>query len=166
ACADCADYVSHTFNGVPNPTTATLIAGQSYTVSYTYKNTGTNTWSCCTPWPSYHPYYQQGKPPQGVKAAPVNRRPDIDNLENTVNPVYANHTAPSTPTNGLETFTWNHTAPTTPGTYEFVPAVLRDFVTADGSTYFSGYAPTVIVTVVPNTQYALNVTKAGNGVGT
>ncbi len=166
ACADCADYVSHVFNGVPNPTTATLTAGQSYTVSYTYKNTGTNTWSCCTNFPSYHPHAVYGT--QGVKAAPVDRRPDIANLENTVNPVYANHTAPSTPTNGLETFTWNHTAPTTPGTYEFVPAVLRGFYhpSVSPNPFFSGYTPTVIVTVVPNTQYALTVTKAGNGVGT
>ena len=100
-----AAFVSQT---VPEP----MVAGENYTVSITYRNTGTNTWTRAA-------RYRLG---------PVN---PVDNRTwKTVRALLPGEVAPD----GTVTFTFAIQAPATPGQYNFQWRMVQEGVTSFGET--------------------------------
>lgn len=114
---DGAAFVSQT---VP----LSMLAGQSYSVSVTMRNTGTSTWTAGN-------YYLGSQNPQGNSRWGLNR---VD-LSGSVAP------------NTDKTFTLNITAPSTPGNYNFQWQVAKD-----GSGYFGAQSTNVVVSVYSSTS--------------
>lgn len=155
ACANCAQFISQTINGVLNPgnLSLTLVAGQTYPVSVVFKNTGTNTWTCCSPaWNNGDPFSNLWNA-NGYK------------LGNLVDPTPWGSSSvrvkvPSNTAQGSNaTFSYNITAPATPGNYRFQNRMVQEFVAFFGDS--SSYIEIQVVS-----GQALTVTKAGTGSGT
>jgi hypothetical protein len=108
---------------------ATMVAGQTYNVSVTMKNTGTTTWR-----ETSDAFYRLGS------------QNPVDNVTwRAHNRVYLSQTTPpvSTVAPGSEvTFAFAVTAPSTAGTYNFQSRMVQDAV-----EWFGDYTPNVSVTV-------------------
>jgi len=126
-----AQFVSQT------PPPATVVAGQSYSVSVSMQNTGTSTW---TPGGNYHLGSQD---------------PQDNTIWTSTNRVYLGATDSIAPGQS-KTFTFNVTAPAVAGTYNFQWGMVQD-----GVEWFGGYSTNISITVMLPTAATPTISPNG-----
>jgi len=133
---DLTPNVALTVTGPPPPTAstnnaafvsqavpATMVAGQSYAVSVTFRNTGSSTWT---------------EPAYGMRSQSPEYNTTWGMSQVAMNP------AESVAPNQNKTFSWTVTAPATAGTYNFQWRMRQS-----GVEFFGDLSPNVAVTVDP-----------------
>jgi hypothetical protein len=154
--ADGSTFVSQTVNGVTDPATITLNAGQTYPMTVTMTNSGTSIWSGAY-------YYGIGSAnPLGTTTWTTTRSRLVLSPAETV-AIGAN-----------KTFSFNITAPTTPGTYNLQWRTVHDgdntfYTPSIAANWFGATTNNVVVTVaqlpVVTTPTSASITQTGATLG-
>lgn len=135
---NCAKFISQNVS-------TTMTVSQSYPVSITMENTGTTTWTCCSP----------SSPPNGINSVDGYKL-GSQNPENNSTWGKAREGVPTTVSvspGQQVTFSFSITAPSTPGTYNFQWRMVQEFV-----QWFGDFTPNLLINVVTAPTPTLSVT--------
>jgi hypothetical protein len=116
---------------------SSMVGGQSYSVSISFKNTGNTTWTNTTGPGTPNAYSLGSQNPRDNVTWGLASYPNRVPVGGSVAP------------GATATFTFNVVAPTTPGTYDFQWQMVEDFV-----AWFGALTPNVKVSVTPPPGFA------------